>query len=75
MSVLVVSALDIGKLIEKVPIHDNENRAHRGNPLDVVTICPANGKYFNDCSLEELAIMANSFDKKCIGFLKDAGIL
>lgn len=53
----------------------NENRAHRGNPLDVVTICPANGKYFNDCSLEELAIMANSFDKKCIGFLKGAGIL
>lgn len=47
----------------------------RGNPLDVVTICPANGKYFNDCSLEELAIMANSFDKKCIGFLKDVGIL
>lgn len=53
----------------------NSNRRHRGNPLDVVTVCPANGKYFNDCSLEELSVLAGSFDRKCIRFLQESGII
>lgn len=53
----------------------NVNRQHRGNPLDVVTICPANGKYFNDCSLDELSVLASSFDKKCIKFLQESHII
>ena len=53
----------------------NSNRQHRGNPLDVVTICPANGKYFNDCSLDELSDLASSFDKKCIKFLQESHII
>ena len=53
----------------------NVNRQHRGNPLDVVTICPANGKYFNDCSLDELSVLAGSFDEKCIRFLQESKII
>lgn len=53
----------------------NENREHRGNPLDVITICPGNGKYYNDCSLDELVAFAGSFDKKCIEWLKECGII
>lgn len=53
----------------------NDNRSHRGNPLDVITICPGNGKYFNDCSLDELSTLASSFDKKCIKFLQESGII
>ena len=53
----------------------NVNRKHRGNPLDVVTICPANGKYFNDCSLDELSVLAGSFDEKCIRFLQESKII
>lgn len=53
----------------------NDNRSHRGNPLDVLTICPGNGKYFNDCSLDELSTLASSFDKKCIKFLQKSGII
>jgi 8-oxo-dGTP pyrophosphatase MutT (NUDIX family) len=53
----------------------NPNRQHRGNPLDVVTICPANGKYFNDCSLDELSVLAGSFDEKCIRFLQESKII
>ena len=53
----------------------NPNRQHRGNPLDVVTICPANGKYFNDCSLDELSVLASSFDKNCIKFLQESHII
>lgn len=53
----------------------NPNCRHRGNPLDVVTICPANGKYFNDCSLEELSILAGSFDRACIRFLEECGVI
>ena len=53
----------------------NENRVHRGNPLDIITICPANGRYFNDCSLEELAALAGSFDRACIRFLQDSGLI
>lgn len=49
----------------------NENRQHRGNPLDVITICPANGKYMNDCSLHELTVLAGSFDRKCLQFLEN----
>ena len=55
--------------------HPNSNRKHRGNPLDLVTICPANGKYFNDCSLDELSTFAGSFDKKCLKFFKDSKII
>ena len=58
--------------ISSVP---NHNKQHRGNPLDVVTICPANGKYFNDCSLDELSILASSFDRKCIKFLQESQII
>ena len=53
----------------------NFNRQHRGNPLDVVTICPANGKYINDCSLDELSALASSFDKKCIKFLQEIHVI
>lgn len=53
----------------------NDNRNHRGNPLDVIVICPANGKYYNDCSLDELAQIAGSFDKKCISFLQKSKII
>ena len=53
----------------------NPNRQHRGNPLDVVTICPANGKYINDCSLDELSALASSFDKKCIKFLQEIHVI
>ena len=53
----------------------NENREHTGNPLDVITICPANGKYFNDCSLEELAALAGSFDRACVRFLQESGLI
>ena len=49
----------------------NQNREHRGNPLDVVTVCPANGKYFNDCSLDELAALAGHFDRECVRFLAE----
>ena len=49
----------------------NQHREHRGNPLDVVTVCPANGKYFNDCSLDELAALAGHFDRECIRFLAE----
>ena len=50
----------------------NPNRRHRGNPLDAVTVCPANGKYFNDCSLAELSELAGHFDKECIRFLQES---
>ena len=50
----------------------NQNREHRGNPLDMVTVCPANGKYFNDCSLDELSALAGHFDKECIRFLQES---
>ncbi len=50
----------------------NQNRGHRGNPLDVVTVCPANGKYFNDCSLAELSAVAGHFDKECVRFLQES---
>jgi inosine/xanthosine triphosphate pyrophosphatase family protein len=50
----------------------NQNREHGGNPLDVVTVCPANGKYFNDCSLAELAELAGHFDKECVRFLRES---
>jgi len=49
----------------------NNNMKHRGNPLDVITICPANGKYMNDCSLDELTVLAGSFDRNCLRFLKE----
>ncbi len=50
----------------------NQNRGHRGNPLDVVTVCPANGKYFNDCSLAELSELAGHFDRECVRFLQES---
>ena len=50
----------------------NQNREHGGNPLDVVTVCPANGKYFNDCSLAELSAAAGNFDKECVRFLQES---
>ena len=59
-------------LFSSVP---NENRRHRGNLMDVITICPANGKYYNDCSLEELAALAGSFDRACIRFFQDSGLI
>ena len=53
----------------------NPNRRHRGNVLDVISVCPANGKYFNECSLEELALLAGSFDRACIRFFRECGLL
>ena len=50
----------------------NQNREHGGNPLDVVTVCPANGKYFNDCSLTELSALAGHFDRECVQFLQES---
>ena len=50
----------------------NQNREHRGNPLDIVTVCPANGKYFNDCSLDELSALAGHFDRECVRFLRES---
>ena len=50
----------------------NQNREHRGNPLDIVTVCPANGKYFNDCSLAELSELAGHFDRECVRFLQES---
>ena len=50
----------------------NSNRRHRGNPLDVVTVCPANGRYFNECSLDELAVLAGHFDRECVRFLEES---
>ena len=40
-----------------------------------MTVCPANGKYINDCSLDELAILASSFDKKCLKWLQQNMII
>ena len=53
----------------------NPNRLHRGNVLDVVSICPSNGKYINDCTLDELSVLAGRFDRECIRFLRESGIL
>ena len=50
----------------------NPNRKHRGNALDVVTVCPANGKYINDCSLAELSALAGHFDQECVRFLQES---
>lgn len=49
----------------------NKNRVHRGNPLDVVTIEPKSGKYYNELTDEECRELTWSFDKKCIEFLRE----
>ena len=59
-------------IISAVP---NPNRRHRGNALDVVSICPLNGKYVNDCSLDELALLAGHFDRECLRFLHQCGVI
>ena len=59
-------------IISAVP---NPNRRHRGNALDVVSICPANGKYINDCSLDELSALAGHFDRECLMFLRQCGLI
>lgn len=49
----------------------NNNRAHRGNPLDVLTIELKSGKYYNELTDEESMSLAGTFDKQCLKFLSD----
>lgn len=48
----------------------NKNRVHRGNPLDIITINPVNGKYYNEMTDEEFRQSAWSFDRVCLEFLQ-----
>ena len=48
----------------------DESNNHRGNPLDVITIEPSNGKYFSEMTDEENMTMCYGFDIKVVEFLK-----
>lgn len=48
----------------------NPNRLHRGNPLDVLTIEPISGKFYNELTDEESLTLAGTFDRECIKFLE-----